>query len=125
MKNLILIFSFVLAFVTASAQETEKDSTELTIRTWKLTEDFTQTSTINLDTVLTGFQVYNQMYNKNIYPAYLGNLGTAGISNSYFMRKNSELFFLQYYIPYLNQPEDQIYFNTIQDVYLCKDVTIA
>ncbi|MDX2443779.1 MAG: putative porin [Bacteroidales bacterium] len=112
MKNLILIFSFVLAFVTASAQETEKDSTELTIRTWKLTEDFTQTSTINLDTVLTGFQVYNQMYNKNIYPAYLGNLGTAGISNSYFMRKNSELFFLQYYIPYLNQPEDQIYFNT-------------
>ncbi len=89
MKNLILIFSFVLAFVTASAQETEKDSTELTIRTWKLTEDFTQTSTINLDTVLTGFQVYNQMYNKNIYPAYLGNLGTAGISNSYFMRKNS------------------------------------
>lgn len=98
--------------LVASAQETEKDSAEVTIKTWTLTNNYTQTRQALLDTSLTGFQAYNQMYNKNTYPAYLGNIGTAGISNNFFQRTNSDLFFLQYYLPYLNQPEDQVYFNT-------------
>ncbi len=112
MKKPILISLLILIFTTVSSQEPEKDSTELTIRTWQLTNDFTQTKIVDLDTMLTGFQTYNQMYNVDIYPAYLGNLGTAGLSNHYFFRKKTDLFFLQHYMPYLNMPEDQIYFNT-------------
>lgn len=111
-KNIACILLLFILTASATGQNAKNDSTEQVLKTWTLTSNYTKLEPVVLDTLLTEFQVYNKLYRIKTYPAYLGNLGTAGISNHYFQREKSSLFFLQYYLPYLDLPENQVYFNT-------------
>lgn len=108
----LFIAVFLVCFLSSFSQETEKDTIHMKLRNWSLSHNYSQMDSAVLDTSLTGFQAYNPMYRINTYPAYLGNIGTAGVSANYFQRGFSDFFFLRHYLPYLNQPENQVYFNT-------------
>ncbi len=112
MRKIGLIILVLFYILPAFGQPEINDSIQPKLKNWMLSHHYSQKDSIVLDTMLTGFQAYNRMYRANTYPAYLGNNGTAGISTDYFLRRDFDFFFLQYNLPYLNQPEGQIYFNT-------------
>ncbi len=83
------------------------------IKVWRLTNNFTSKKTVVLDTVLGNLQNYNPIYQQSISNSYLGNIGSANISNIYIDRdsRNSFLFFRPY-SAYLKQPENIAFYNT-------------
>ncbi|MCD6597812.1 MAG: putative porin [Bacteroidales bacterium] len=112
MRKIGLLILVLVYIAPSFGQPVEKDSIQPEMKNWVLSQHFSQRDSTVLDTLLTGLQAYNKMYRVNSYPAYLGNNGTAGISTNYFQRINSDFFFLKYNLPYLNMPEEQVYFNT-------------
>mgnify|MGYP001228044162 CR=1 FL=1 len=93
-------------------QTNPADSVESPIYNWKLVHHYIDAEEAVLDTSLRLFHIYNPLYELYEYPAYLGTLGSPGISNHYFNRVHTQFFFLKYYLPYLNMPENQLYYNT-------------
>ncbi len=92
--------------------ESVKDSIGKSISSWVLTNYYSNISPVDIDTSLRHFQQINNIFNKLIFPAYLGNLGSPGMSISYFKRERSGFFFLNNFLPYLGMPADQVYINT-------------
>ncbi|PWD97974.1 putative porin [Marinilabilia rubra] len=45
------------------------------VKTWHLADDYSLSDTIAVDTLSTGFQIYNPVYQRSIVNAYTGNLG--------------------------------------------------
>ncbi len=112
MKYALLIFPLLLITCTLHGQNEPADSVKSPVYTWKLFNNYADAHQAPLDTGLQYFHIYNPLFEAYEYPAYLGNLGTAGLSNHFFLRTGSDLFFLKKYFPYLNLPENQIYYNT-------------
>ncbi len=83
------------------------------IKAWQLTNHFTNKKTVELDTVLGNLQNYNPIFIKSISNSYLGNIGSANISNIYIDRDNSNDFlFFRPYADYLKQPQNITFYNT-------------
>jgi len=112
MKKGIYVLLFLIICLGVNGQAPDKDSLNTSISIWKLGNNYSNIISAEVDTSLKGFQVYNKLYDEYIFPSYLGNLGSPGISNNFFRREPSEFFFLQHFLPYLNMPVDQVYFNT-------------
>lgn len=112
MKKGIYLLLFLNIFAGLNAQSENQDSLNTSISTWKLGNHFSNIIPLEVDTSLKSFQIYNKLYDEYIFPSYLGNLGSPGISNNYFQRKQSKFFFLQHFMPYLNMPGNQVYINT-------------
>lgn len=45
------------------------------VKTWRLIDDYSLSDTIPVDTLSTGFQIYNPVYQRSIANVYTGNLG--------------------------------------------------
>lgn len=109
--NIITIVLLLLAIVSYS----QIDSLEnRKIYSWKLNPYDYSLELETIDTSLTSFQNFNPLLSKTIAPNYLGNLGTAAQSRIYYDRRkfNTGFIFSEPYGIYLNQPEDQKYYNT-------------
>ncbi|MBN2610258.1 MAG: hypothetical protein JXB00_01740 [Bacteroidales bacterium] len=107
-KNLVLI---ILLFNSILATG-QVDSTQ-SISSWMMSGDFFSKKTINIDTAIESFQVYNPVYRLYFSHASLGNYGSPVISNTFAERQPSgDLFFLNYYYPYLYTWDKTLYVNT-------------
>ncbi len=91
------------------------DSTHTFVKIWNLTEDFAVMRDKNIDTMKTGFQIYDPVFRNSIANSFLGNTGLQTQNKIYF---NSEIepdfFFMRPYTPYLFTPENNTYFNIIK-----------
>ena|GEM_PF-749287 len=88
------------------------DTTAAIVRTWILAEDNTLLKDISLDTMQTGFQVYNPAYQNSISNSYLGNIGTPVRNNLlYWNQKAAEYLFLEPFIPYMYRHDNTVFYN--------------
>lgn len=83
------------------------------VKNWRLVDDFSLSDTVVVDTVSTGFQIYNPIYQRSIANVFTGNLGAPAqsviiedmpVHNSFLFSRN-----LNYW---LSSPEDWKYYNT-------------
>jgi hypothetical protein len=83
------------------------------VKNWRLADDFSLSDTVVVDTISTGFQIYNPVYQRSIVNAFTGNLGAPAKSviiedlavyNKFLFARN-----LNYW---LTSPEDWKYYNT-------------
>nr|WP_321453320.1 putative porin [uncultured Carboxylicivirga sp.] len=83
------------------------------VRAWHLKDGFTHADTTAVDTMTTGFQIYNPIYKKSIANAYLGNINTAYQAMIFEDRevKYGNLFFNSY-LAYLPDAKDLYFYNT-------------
>lgn len=83
------------------------------VKNWLLVDDFSLSDTVAVDTISTGFQIYNPIYQHSIANVFTGNLGAPAQSviiedipvHSSFLFSNN----LNYW---LTSPEDWKYYNT-------------
>lgn len=126
MKRIVAISVFTLCFMGFSiaqqnesedmrpkADEPVNDSIVKRIKTWKLTDNFTQSDTLVPDTFLLGFQVFNPVLKNNPFSLHTGNQG--GPSQSYSLGNldlNQDYIFMNSLSLYLPSPENYLYYNT-------------
>ncbi len=110
MKRFLFYIVCILAFSTAfSAKKQQLEPSYA----WTATAPLGLHSPATIDTLL--YNYYQLSVPSMVSDAYasLGNLGTAGVNNIYFDRKErSEFFFADVLQPWLYNAEDQVYYNT-------------
>lgn len=83
------------------------------VRAWRLTDHFTFSDTVAVDTLSTGYQIFNPIFKESIAQNYLGNLGSAYQSMIFDeqQRYYGNIFYnsLLAYIPH---PHELNYYNT-------------
>ncbi|MCT4616399.1 MAG: putative porin [Marinifilaceae bacterium] len=82
------------------------------IRTWRISKNHIGVDSIHIDSSLFYSQNYNPIFKKAISNSYLGNLGSAYISNIFINRENTNNIFLDKYRAYIKLPEDFTFYNT-------------
>ncbi len=83
------------------------------VKNWRLTDDFSRADTSPVDTISTGFQIYNPIYQKSIASVFLGNLGTASHASLVEdMSIGSRFIFADNLLYWITPPEDWNYYNT-------------
>jgi hypothetical protein len=83
------------------------------VKNWRLTDDFTRADSIVVDTVSSGFQIYNPIYKRSIANVYLGNLGNPG--HSVLVQDvpvRSEFLFANNLSYWFTSPDEWNYYNT-------------
>ena len=92
--------------------QSENDTVPV-IYSWRLENFFLQTQPAEIDTNLTNFQVYYPNYQYSVSNSFLGNLGTASISNIVSDRIFiDDAFFINSFMPYFHSAENTQYYNT-------------
>lgn len=112
MKNVIHIL--ILFFFSTLISRAQNDSLAV-VHAWTLEDDFSALTPADLDTNLTNFQIYypNYIYSKS--NSFLGNLGTATISNIFTQRiYTDDAFYLNPYLPYFQTADNTLYYNTLK-----------
>lgn len=133
MRAVYLLFAVLTGFVSLSTaqertlsqrggppegqiSEQEESQTQViphAVKNWRLTDDFSRTDSIPVDTISTGFQIYNPIYQKSIANIYLGNLGTSAhsvlvedmtVEKGFLFARNLRF--------WLTPPEQWNYYNT-------------
>jgi hypothetical protein len=105
-------FLFLLLYCTTALAQVEHDSATV-IYSWKLTDFNTKTEEVQIDTALTGFQIYNPLYKYSISNSFLSNIGSPALSNVFTDRKNDyDRFFINSFLPYMHTIENTTFFNT-------------
>lgn len=106
---------FIFLFFLASFNRigfTQTDSTSI-ITGWQLFDNYSNSTSIVLDTNLTDFQRFYPNYSYSISNSYLGNLGSPSLSNVFSDRIfNDDVFFLNSYLSYFYTAENTKYYNT-------------
>lgn len=109
----------IYTFLTVTGQELEPenqdvtDTTKLSINAWELTDNYTKTHPVKIDTLLTEMQLYNPVFRTTKSAAYTGNLGDPAMSNIFFQRNCSRTpHFMKPYKWYYREPGEIHYYNT-------------
>lgn len=101
------------AFAVSSFAQLQTDTITETIYTWKLDDNYIDTNPALLDTSLKQFQVYKPNYITDPLHSDMGNLGLPSLPHSYNkLLYRDELFFLKYYLPFVQYPDNRIFVNT-------------
>jgi hypothetical protein len=83
------------------------------VKNWRLVDDYSLSDTIQVDTLSTGFQIYNPVYQRSIANVYTGNLGAPAqsviiedmnVEQDFLFAKNLRYWF--------TGPEEWKYYNT-------------
>jgi len=114
-----LYFLFLLIFFLNTSQHTvaqhDADSLKNILVTFKLKDNFNKVNTELNDSSLSFFHKAEPIYKNNILPADLRNLGSANISEIFFLRpdfyKRQFIFNYPFY-SYLKNSENVLFFNT-------------
>lgn len=108
------VYFYIILLLIQPALLAQVDSDTLPVITsWQLDNYFSQMKPAEIDTNLENFQVYYPNYKYSISNSYLGNMGTATLSNIVSERVyNDDVFFLNYYLPYFHSAENTQYYNT-------------
>jgi len=109
MRKYLHIILFIIQIPVFS--QVSKDTIPV-IYSWTLENYYSQTTSAEVDTNLSGFHVYDPQYKKSFSNSFLGNLGTATISNIFTDRYDEEPFFINTFLPYLYTTKNTRYFNT-------------
>lgn len=98
---------------TKETAKSKSDFIKPDVRTWVLTDHFTLSDTVAVDTLSTGYQNYNPINQKSISSNYLGNYGSPYISNVF--QDRDEYYGFMFYntlLAYIPQPENLNFYNT-------------
>lgn len=113
MKKIIFIFWMITFIAVNCPAQLLPDTIPGTIYAWKLDDDYYGISQNDLDTALKKFQVYKPNYKQNPMHSDMGNLALPSLPHNYVKRNyENELFFLRYYLPFIQYPLKQIFVNT-------------
>ncbi len=115
--NLYLVFLFIFFLGINQSAFAQHDADSLTniLLTFNLQDNFKKTNIEFNDSTLDFFHRAEPTYKKDILPADLGNLGSAYISEIFFLRPDfykRDFIFNLPYSAYLKNSENVIYFNT-------------
>jgi len=106
---LYITFSVISSFCFSNSI----DSTNNTIKTWKLTNDFQKKEYFKIDTSLDNFFIYLPNYKRNISNSFLGNIGLPSKSNLLFNSNSYSPFIFQHSFDDNNfLTQDVIFFYT-------------
>lgn len=84
------------------------------VKRWRMIDDFSLADTISVDTLTTGYQVYNPIYRQSFSNVHLGNNGAPYQSNILSERVwRNEIIFHNSLPWYFKQPSDLTFFNTL------------
>jgi hypothetical protein len=96
-----------------SEQENQQPVIPSEVKNWKLTDDFSHSDTVAVDTISTGFQIYNPIYQKSIVNYFTGNLGAPAQSALIEdFSVNKDFIFAHNLSYWLISPKDYKYYNT-------------
>ncbi len=93
----------------------QEDTTKSYLWSWKLKENFL-VEPAEFDTVINGFQIINPAEHYSIANSWLGNLGSAWISNLHFNtyeKKQYDFDFDQQYMPFAYTKDNQRFFHSV------------
>jgi len=83
------------------------------VRAWQLKDGYTFADTTVVDTISTGFQIFNPIYRKSIANAYLGNMNTAYQSMIFENRESKYGFlFFNSFLAYMPDMDEFYFYNT-------------
>ncbi|TAJ06672.1 hypothetical protein DMA11_22670 [Marinilabiliaceae bacterium JC017] len=84
------------------------------VKRWRMIDDFSLADTISVDTLTTGYQVYNPIYRQSFSNVHLGNNGAPYQSNILSERVwRNEIIFHNSLPWYFAQPSDLTFYNTL------------
>jgi hypothetical protein len=83
------------------------------IHAWQLRDFYTEKTEIEIDTMITAFQLHNPVFRRNISSSHLGNAGLAAMPD-FFPERGlySDFFFIDHFRAYLRHPSETEYYNT-------------
>jgi hypothetical protein len=83
------------------------------VKNWQLADGFSRADTIAVDTISTGFQIYNPIYERSIANVFLSNLGSPAQSMIIEdMPRYNEFIFARNLQYWLTNPNEWEYYNT-------------
>lgn len=83
------------------------------VKNWRLVDDYSRSDTVAVDTLYTGFQVYNPIYRRSIVNVTTGNLGAPAKSMLVEDLPVEHTFLFSGNLDYwLTKPQEWIYYNT-------------
>ncbi|TRX64244.1 putative porin [Carboxylicivirga sp. M1479] len=93
--------------------KTEGDFIRPDVRSWHLTNNFTFSDTVPVDTLSNGYQIYNQIFNKSIAQAWLGNMNSANQSMIFHeQQQHYGHLFYNPFLTYIPQPHELYFYDT-------------
>ena len=109
----ITIFSYPSLFAQQVADSIPVQDTSIIIREYYLDPLTKQTDTVNFDTTMQEFHIYNPIYKYSFSNSFLGNSGQAFQSNDFLLRETfSPFIFEKPYSTYFHNPFNIGHFNT-------------
>ncbi len=108
------VYLYIILLLTQSAllAQVENDSVPV-VYSWRLENYFSEIKSIKVDTSLENFQFFYPNYQYSVSNSYLGNLGTASLSNIVSDRIfNDDAFFINSFLPYFQTVKNTQYYNT-------------
>ncbi|MFO7574025.1 MAG: putative porin [Bacteroidales bacterium] len=104
---MVLVVTATFIFAGAEAQSTDR-----TMRQYRLAKDFTSTVTIDIDTAFTLAHRVRKTDRYSAFNAYPGNYGLPLYQINYFDRtRNPDHFLYQYYYPFMYTPGSAIFMD--------------
>ena len=112
MKNIVLIVLISFIILNVFVAKAQNDTIPV-ISSWTLTDDYSLKKNIVADTLLKSFQNHNPIFKNSISNSYLGNIGSASISNVFSDRNKHSVFpLMNVFEPYMGTAENTNYVNT-------------
>lgn len=105
---------YIILLLTQSAllAQVENDPVPV-LNSWRLENNFSEIKSTKVDTSLENFQFFYPNYQYSVSNSYLGNLGTASLSNIVSDRIfKDDVFFINSFLPYFQTAENTQYYNT-------------
>jgi len=116
-KKILFCFQFLVCFSILHAQtvtpQTAIPHKVLSVKTWRISDQFAQADTIPVDTLPLNFQDRNPIDRFSIANSYNGNLGSPIQSKLYFDRpEDQDFIFSNAYLPYIMNVRNATFYNT-------------
>ncbi len=93
--------------------EINKKEIKPKIGIWYLKGNGAFKDSVQMDTLIDNFQIYNPVFQNSVTSTYLGNYGSASLNNNFFDRNsNMDFFFLRSRELYLLTPDQILFYNT-------------
>ena len=106
------LYIVFLLIPSAILAQVDNDSVPV-IYSWTLENYYSQTKKAEVDTNLENFQVFYPNYQYSVSNSFLGNLGTASLSNIVPDRIfNDDAFYVNPFLPYFQTVENTQFYNT-------------
>jgi hypothetical protein len=107
------VFTILLIVATAGAGSGQQPQQNPVIHAWQLRDFYTEKTEVEIDTMITAFQLHNPVFRNNISSSHLGNAGLAAMPDFFPDRRlYSDFFFIDHFRAYLRHPSETEYYNT-------------